>query len=128
MALMASSPALTQADWLGACRAAVTGLRAVLDDHPTSRERVVETGTRGEGGDRTLVIDQEAEDIVFEQLQRLNGAGARFTAISEERGEVDFGGDGLPDAVDPIEAQAQPKRRHPHPPLPRPTSTASPHE
>jgi myo-inositol-1(or 4)-monophosphatase len=110
MALMASSPALTQADWLGACRAAVTGLRAVLDDHPTSRERVVETGTRGEGGDRTLVIDQEAEDIVFEQLQRLNDAGARFTAISEERGEVDFGGDGVLVVIDPIDGSMNAKR------------------
>jgi myo-inositol-1(or 4)-monophosphatase len=110
MALMATSPALTQADWLGACRAAVTGLRAVLDDHPTSRERIVETGTRGEGGDRTLVIDQEAEDIVFEQLQRLSDAGARFTAISEERGEVDFGGDGVLVVIDPIDGSMNAKR------------------
>jgi myo-inositol-1(or 4)-monophosphatase len=110
MALMATSPALTQADWLGACRAAVTGLRAVLDDHPTSRERIIETGTRGEGGDRTLVIDQEAEDIVFEQLQRLNDAGARFTAISEERGEVDFGGDGVLVVIDPIDGSMNAKR------------------
>jgi len=110
MALMASSPVLTQADWLGACRAAVSGLRDVLHHHPTSRERIVETGTRGEGGDRTLVIDQEAEDIVFEQLQRLNDAGARFTAISEERGEVDFGGDGVLVVIDPIDGSMNAKR------------------
>src|SRR4051794_2065278 len=110
MALMASSPVLTQADWLGACRAAVSGLRDVLQHHPTSRERIVETGTRGEGGDRTLVIDQEAEDIVFEQLQRLSDAGARFTAISEERGEVDFGGDGVLVVIDPIDGSMNAKR------------------
>src|SRR3954467_12333879 len=110
MALMASSPVLTQADWLGACRAAVSGLRDVLHHHPTSRERIVETGTRGEGGDRTLVIDQEAEDIVFEQLQRLSDAGARFTAISEERGEVDFGGDGILVVIDPIDGSMNAKR------------------
>jgi myo-inositol-1(or 4)-monophosphatase len=110
MALMASSPVLTQADWLGACRAAVSGLRDVLHHHPTSRERIVETGTRGEGGDRTLVIDQEAEDIVFEQLQRLSDAGARFTAISEERGEVDFGGDGVLVVIDPIDGSMNAKR------------------
>jgi myo-inositol-1(or 4)-monophosphatase len=110
MALMASSPTLLQADWLGACRAAVAGLRGVLNDHPTSRERIIETGTLGEGGDRTLVIDQEAEDIVFEQLQRLNDAGARFTAISEERGEVDFGGDGILVVIDPIDGSMNAKR------------------
>src|SRR5919206_23914 len=44
MALMASSPALSQADWLGACRAAVSGLRRVLTQNPTSRERIIETG------------------------------------------------------------------------------------
>src|SRR6266536_2146385 len=110
MALMAHSPALLQADWLGACRAAVAGLRAVLREHPTSRERVLETGTRGEGGDKTLVIDQQAEDIVFEQLGRLYDAGARFTAVSEERGVVDFGGDGVLVVIDPIDGSMNAKR------------------
>src|SRR5438132_11191162 len=110
MARMPTSPALSQADWLGACRAAVTGLRAVLRDHPTSRERVVETGTTGGGGDRTLVIDQQAEDIVFDQLERLHDAGARFTAISEERGVVDFGDDGVLVVIDPIDGSMNAKR------------------
>ena len=107
---MASSPALWQADWLGACRAAVAGLRGVLQEHPTSRERIVETGTRGEGGDRTLVIDQEAEDIVFEQLERLHDAGARFTAISEECGVVDFGGGEIRVVIDPLDGSMNAKR------------------
>ena len=113
---MASSPALSQADWLGACRAAVAGLRDVMREHPTSRERVVETGTLGEGGDRTLVIDQLAEDIVFAELERLHDAGARFTAVSEERGVVDFGGrrhagrDRSDRRVDERQARADPPR------------------
>ena len=107
---MERSPALAQADWLGACRAAVAGLRGVLREHPTSAERVVETGKRGEGGDQTLVIDQQAEDIVFEQLERLHDAGARFTAVSEERGVVDFGGDGVLVVVDPIDGSTNAKR------------------
>ena len=107
---MARSPALSQADWLGACRAAVAGLRAVLREHPTSAERVIETGTRGEGGDRTLVIDQQAEDIVLEQLERLHDAGARFTAITEERGVVDFGDDGVLVVIDPIDGSMNAKR------------------
>ena len=107
---MARSPALSQADWLGACRAAVAGLREVMREHPTSTERVVETGSRGEGGDRTLVIDQQAEDIVFEQLERLHDAGARFTAVSEERGVVDFGDDGVLVVIDPIDGSMNAKR------------------
>jgi myo-inositol-1(or 4)-monophosphatase len=82
----------------------------VLVEHPTSRERVVETGTTGGGGDRTLVIDQQAEDIVFEQLERLSDAGARFTAVSEERGVVDFGGDGILVVIDPIDGSTNAKR------------------
>jgi myo-inositol-1(or 4)-monophosphatase len=110
MAQMERSPALAQADWLGACRAAVAGLRGVLREHPTSTERVVETGTRGEGGDQTLVIDKQAEDIVFEQLERLHDAGARFTAVSEERGVVDFGDDGVLVVIDPIDGSTNAKR------------------
>ena len=58
----ASLGGVSTGDWLQACRTAVDGLRDVLREHPTSRERVVETGERGEGGDRTLVIDAAAED------------------------------------------------------------------
>jgi myo-inositol-1(or 4)-monophosphatase len=110
MGQMERSPALAQADWLGACRAAVAGLRGVMRENPTSTERVIETGTRGEGGDQTLVIDQQAEDIVFEQLERLHDAGARFTAISEERGVVDFGDDGVLVVIDPIDGSTNAKR------------------
>jgi myo-inositol-1(or 4)-monophosphatase len=104
--------ALLAHDWLGACRRAVEGLRTVLAAHPTSRERVVETGTRGEGGDRTLVIDAEAEDAVFAELERLHADGACFTAISEERGPVPFGTDGEPPLVviDPIDGSMNAKR------------------
>src|SRR3954468_4436591 len=100
---MAASPTALDADWLGASRRAVEGLRTVLRDHPTSTERIVETGERGEGGDRTLVIDQAAEDVVFEQLDRLDRAGARFCAVSEERGVVDFGDDHVKVVIDPID-------------------------
>jgi myo-inositol-1(or 4)-monophosphatase len=99
-------------DWLGACRVAAQGLREVLVAHPTSRERVVETGERGEGGDQTLVIDAAAEDAVFGQLERLHQAGARFTAVAEERGFVDFGTGGEPPlvVVDPIDGSMNAKR------------------
>lgn len=110
---MTSHPALDH-DWLGACRAAAEGLRAVLRDHPTSAERIVETGETGGGGDKTLVIDAEAEDRVFDELQRLYDAGARFTVVSEERGIVDFGSPDLLVVVDPIDGSLNAKRGLPH--------------
>jgi myo-inositol-1(or 4)-monophosphatase len=98
------------ADWLGACRHAAEQLRGVLRDHPTSRERVVETGERGGGGDRTLVIDQAAEDAVFAELERLSAEGLRFTAVSEERGEVSFGGEEVIVVIDPLDGSLNAKR------------------
>ena len=114
MATMPPAPTALQADWLGACRAAVQGLREVLVEHPTSRERVVETGTRGGGGDRTLVIDEQAEDAVFAQLDALHAQGARFTAVSEERGVVDYGDAGVRVVIDPIDGSLNAKRGLPH--------------
>ena len=107
---MPVSPALLDVDWLGACRAAAEGLRDVLRAHPTSAQRVIETGERGEGGDRTLVIDREAEDAVFGQLERLHDDGARFVAISEERGVVDFGDDTVRVVIDPLDGSLNAKR------------------
>src|SRR5215218_2964345 len=97
-------------DWLGACRRAADGLRAVLREHPTSTQRVVETGERGEGGDLTLVIDAAAEDAVFTELERLHEDGARFTAVSEERGLVDFGDPDVLVVIDPIDGSMNAKR------------------
>ena len=97
-------------DWLGASREAAQALGAILASKPTTAERVVETGERGEGGDRTLEIDAAAEAAVFEQLERLHEAGARFTVVSEERGTVDYGGSGTLVIVDPIDGSMNAKR------------------
>ncbi len=99
-----------QADWLGASRRAADALRRILEDAPTSRERVLETGTIGGGGDRTLRIDQAAEDAIFGELDRLHEEGARFCAVSEERGEVDFGDDAVRVVIDPIDGSLNAKR------------------
>src|SRR4051812_15449643 len=101
-------------DWLGACRRSAEAIRTMLADRPTIAERVKETGTRGEGGDRTLLIDEAAEDVVFAELERLHDEGARFTAISEERGVVDFGGNGTKVVIDPIDGSVNAKRGLPH--------------
>src|SRR5919198_2848510 len=110
MALMATSSPALKPDWLAVCREAAAGLRMVLREHPTSRERIVETGDRGGGGDWTLVIDAAAEDAVFALLQRVSRQGARFTAVSEERGIVDFGDPGVLVVIDPIDGSMNAKR------------------
>src|ERR1700755_627145 len=104
----------TADDWLAACRRAVDQIRTRLEGRPTTAERVKETGTRGEGGDRTLLIDEAAEDVVFAELQILHDAGARFTAVSEERGIVDFGSPDLRVVIDPIDGSVNAKRGLPH--------------
>ncbi len=99
-----------EADWLGACRRAADGLRRILQEYPTSIERVAETGAMGEGGDRTLVIDQEAEDVVFWELDRFYAEGYRFSAVSEERGTVDYGSTDVLVVIDPIDGSLNAKR------------------
>jgi myo-inositol-1(or 4)-monophosphatase len=105
----ASSP-----DWLGAARRAASGIRHLLAERPTIAERVRETGTTGEGGDRTLLIDEAAEDLVFAQLEGLHAQGVNFTAVSEERGTVDFGGGDTVVVIDPIDGSLNAKRGLPH--------------
>ena len=111
--LMSAAPVL-EPDWLGACRRAAEALQEIIAAATARSDRTEETGTRGEGGDRTLVIDQQAEDAVFRELQRLHDAGARFTAISEERGTVDFGDPGVLVVIDPIDGSTNAKRGLPH--------------
>ena len=96
-------------DWLAVCERIGDALAAMLAAHPTTSERAVVVG-RGEGGDRTLVIDQAAEELIFAELAALHAGGARFTAISEERGEVDFGGGPLRVVIDPIDGSMNAKR------------------
>ena len=81
----------------------------MLRDYPTTLQRAVETG-RGEGGDLSLVIDRGAEDVVFALLDELHDAGHRFIAVSEERGEVDFGGGPVRVIIDPIDGSLNAKR------------------
>jgi len=102
-----------EADWLGACRRATEAVANSLHAAPTTLERAVETGL-GEGGDRTLVIDTAAEDSVFEQLDALHAQGHRFTAVSEERGTVDYGDGAVIVIIDPIDGSMNAKRGLPH--------------
>jgi myo-inositol-1(or 4)-monophosphatase len=111
---MPASAALHDHDWLGLCRRSAAGVVQVLAQAPTGVGRVAETGGVGQGGDRTLVIDAQAEDVVFAELERLHDDGARFTAVSEERGVVDFGAAGVLVVIDPIDGSLNAKRRLTH--------------
>jgi myo-inositol-1(or 4)-monophosphatase len=98
-------------DWLAVSRRAAERVRAELARFPTAAERGVETG-RGEGGDRTLVIDQAAEDAVLAELEAM---GVPMTVISEERGEVELHGGGPPWGVlDPVDGSLNAKRGLPY--------------
>jgi myo-inositol-1(or 4)-monophosphatase len=104
-------------DWLQAARRAAAALREILADRPTTAERVLETGTRGEGGDRTLEIDAAAEAAVLQRLQALHDDGARFAVYTEERGRVDFGFDPTAPTyvvLDPLDGSKNAKRGLPH--------------
>jgi myo-inositol-1(or 4)-monophosphatase len=114
---MESTDTALTADWLGLCRRSVGRMEQLLERTPGVEERAAETGTRGAGGDDTLVLDRSAETVVFEELDRLHADGLRFTALSEERGEQRFGDAGA-DAVrviiDPIDGSLNAKRDGAH--------------
>jgi myo-inositol-1(or 4)-monophosphatase len=111
---MGSTRSALEADWLGVCRRSAAGLAEMLADVPSIAERVVETGTRGSGGDRTLVIDRGAESIVLAELDGLHEQGYRFRALSEERGVVDYGDGSVKVIIDPIDGSLNAKREIPH--------------
>lgn len=96
-------------DWLALCGEMAVELERRFARFSSFEERKVHVG-RGAGGDNTLVIDAEAEDAVFDVLEREAAAGAAFTAISEERGEVAFGGDDVIVVIDPIDGSLNAKR------------------
>jgi len=100
--------------WFEACRRMVAAQREVFAESDTIGKRTEYAGV-GEGGDRTLVIDRQAEDIVFAELEAIHAAGADFTAISEERGEVPFGTPETPlwVVIDPIDGSLNARRTLP---------------
>jgi myo-inositol-1(or 4)-monophosphatase len=109
---MASMDVLS-ADWPGICRRIAAAQRAIFDEVRGIEARTVYEGV-GEGGDRTLVIDRRCEDAVFAELEALAAGGASFVAVSEERGEVEFGSGGAARVViDPIDGSLNARRTLP---------------
>ena len=84
---MTSTRTALDADWLGVCRRAVDGIQRLLEQTPLTEDRARETGTRGSGGDRTLVIDSVAESIVVvAELERDRGRGIPLLRASPRSG------------------------------------------
>src|SRR5579862_238931 len=107
---MTSTRTALDADWLGACRRAAAGLQRLLDETPSTADRARETGTRGSGGDRTLVLDQDAETIVLAELEAISKEGYDFQALSEERGVIDYGDSAIHVIIDPVDGSLNAKR------------------
>lgn len=108
----AASPS-TEA-WIAAFHRMVDAQRRLLGRTQGIAARTEYDGV-GEGGDHSLVIDREAEEIAFVELEALHRDGAEFTAISEERGEVVFGDGSSPARVviDPIDGSLNARRTLP---------------
>jgi myo-inositol-1(or 4)-monophosphatase len=109
---MGAEPTTDQ--WFDACRRIVAAQRELFDRVVGIAARTEYAGV-GEGGDRSLVLDRDAEEIAFTELELIHDAGADFTAISEERGEVKFG-DGLSETrvvIDPIDGSLNARRTLP---------------
>jgi myo-inositol-1(or 4)-monophosphatase len=111
---MTSTRTALDADWLGASRRAVAGLKELLAATPRTEDRAKETGTRGSGGDRTLEIDRAAEEVVIAQLDAIAAEGYEFCAISEERGQIDYGDSAVRVIIDPIDGSLNAKRGASH--------------
>ncbi|MBJ7347779.1 MAG: hypothetical protein JHC87_04305 [Thermoleophilaceae bacterium] len=96
-------------DWLALCNEMAMAMRVEFAKFPTFASRNEYVG-RGVGGDNTLAIDAAAEDVIFAVLERVAAQGAAFTALSEERGTVEFGGTGVRVVIDPIDGSLNAKR------------------
>jgi myo-inositol-1(or 4)-monophosphatase len=103
---------VTSPAWLPIFRAIAAEIRTTippLAGTPRGREEV----GLGAGGDRTIYMDQLAEEIVVRHLEQAYRSGARFRLISEELGEREFGGDTLV-LADPLDGSFNAKMGLPY--------------
>jgi myo-inositol-1(or 4)-monophosphatase len=99
--------------WHDACRRMVEGQRAIFAEVRGITARTEYEGV-GEGGDHTLAIDRRCEDVAFAELERMHAEGHEFVAVSEERGQVQFGsGATMRVVVDPIDGSMNARRTIP---------------
>lgn len=112
--LTAAESRATELDWTAICDEIAEAMSEMFTRFPRFADRSVGVG-RGAGGDNTLIVDKEAEDIVFAVFERVAARhDAAFAVLSEERGEVAYGGDyessNIRVIVDPIDGSLNAKR------------------
>lgn len=95
-------------DWVTEFHRIGDGVRSVVAPLLGTGEGRRELG-RGAGGDRTVVLDQVAEDRVLQELRALARRGAPCTVVSEEAGEVDLGAPYPRVFVDPVDGSLNAK-------------------
>ena len=102
-------------NWLAICKRIVAVHERIFAEAGGIEARTEYEGGVGAGGDHSLVSDRRAEEVVFDELTRLAERGSSFTAISEERGSVEFGDPGSPVRVviDPIDGSLNFRRTIP---------------
>lgn len=103
---------MSSPDWLPLFRAIAAEVREQLAPvvGTAAGREVVGTGA---GGDQTVYLDQLAEGIVVRHLEQAYRSGFRFTLISEELGERDFGGSPIV-LVDPLDGSYNAKSGLPY--------------
>jgi myo-inositol-1(or 4)-monophosphatase len=77
-------------------------IAAALEGLPGTEEGRVPLQV-GAGGDRTVVLDRRAEDVVIAACEALAAGGARFLLRSEELGDRSYGADRPTLLVDPVD-------------------------
>jgi myo-inositol-1(or 4)-monophosphatase len=103
---------VTSPAWLPIFRAIAAEIRATIPPLSGTLRGREEVGL-GAGGDRTIYMDQLAEEVVVRHLEQAYRGGRRFRLISEELGERDFGGDPLV-LADPLDGSFNAKMGLPY--------------
>jgi myo-inositol-1(or 4)-monophosphatase len=109
----ATGPSPAAAAWFDRFRAACAEIGAQTRAmSPSERSRVVGDGA---GGDRTVAIDQIAEDLLVAELEPAAREHGGATLVSEEVGRASLCGGGEPFlVVDPIDGSLNAKRGVPY--------------
>ncbi len=95
-------------DWLNFCRRTSNKIYSSITKHisKNKNEKVIGNGA---GGDKTLLIDKIAEDIILSELNQLKKTFG-FSVITEESGALEFGSEFPKILIDPIDGSFNAKK------------------
>ena len=102
-------------DWLGAARRAAQALSAMLAEQPDDRASAWwRPASAARAATARWRSTPPPSAPCSPSWSACTTSGARFTVVSEERGTVDYGGDGTLVIVDPIDGSMNAKRGMTH--------------